>query len=583
MALIVGFLLVAAPALAIAARAPQAPGSTSAAAVQLAPAKLERVATIEPELDVAEWSFVDVDGDRRRELVLVGMRGELVVHASGGAGAAPLSLAPKVGASLGDPAHALISFANVDGAGGEELVVLATDGTLAYGYDAEKGLVPLERLSRRARFGLRVGQPTLAEFTRDVNADGKPDLVVPAGEKLEVWIQGGAKAAEGGTPARFAAFQRTAAVTTQVSRWGARSASELSDVLENSFSIPNLTVRDVNGDARPDLYVADGASRAWHLQRADGSFAEAPDVTVDLALFKDTIEEAKVRPGHTLALGDDASLESRDLDGDGIPDYVIAHRRKVWAFLGTPSGPQFANPSTILKTADDTTALALVDLDTNGRADLLLVKVQVPTIATLVRGVFGEWEVTIGASGYENQGRGTFATTPKWKNELSVRLPAILKLFKNPEQFVRRFEETARRFRGGTIGDFDGDGRVDVALVSLDRAELELWRGRELSESSFGESALDRGVAKVLFEDPNTTWDLERIAGAFAGLAERRAAELTGGRPREAAEGLRSRDAYRLDSVRNVDLEGDGKDEILAIYRSRNAPLRVAVDVFRAR
>jgi hypothetical protein len=198
-------------------------------------------------------------------------------------------------------------------------------------------------------------------------------------------------------------------------------------------------------------------------------------------------------------------------------------------------------------------------------------------------GVFGEWEVTIGATGYENVDGRTFASTPKWKNELAVRLPAILKLFKNPEQFIRRFEEAARRFRGGTIGDFDGDGRADVALVSPDRSELELWRGRDVPESDWNGSALDRAVARVLFEDPNTTWDLERIAGAFAGLAERRAAQLTGSRPHEAALALRAREEFKLEALRNVDLDADGRDEILAVYRTRAAAGRATFDVYRVR
>lgn len=541
----------------------------------------ELIQSLAPALDVAEYALVDLDGDKQRELVVVGAAGELQVYRVGGEGREPLAREPKVGATLPDPAHTLIAFVNLDGAGGDELVALSPEGAIAYGVDAQGAFAPLDRLTRRARFTLRVGRPTLAEFTRDVNADGRPDLVVPSGEKLEVWIQGGAKSIENGVPARFAAFTRTAVVATQVSRWGSRSSNELSDVLESSFAIPSLSVRDVNGDRRPDLYVVDGSVRSWHLQREDGSFAESPDASVDLALFRDTIEEAKVRPGHTLAISDDANLETRDLNADGIPDYAIAHRRKVWMFLASAKGPQFTEPSTILKTADDITALSLVDIDSDGRPDLLLVKVQVPTVAQLVRGVFGEWEVTIGASGYANLDGKSFGTAPKWKNELEVRLPAILKLFKNPEQFIRRFEEAAQRFRGGTIGDFDGDGRADVALVSTDRSELELWRGRESSDNTSKGSTLDRGIARVLFEDPNTTWDLERIATAFAGLAERRAAELTGSRPREGARALRSREEFRLEALRNVDLEGDGRDEIVAVYRKRAASGRISIDLYR--
>src|SRR5204862_7175286 len=118
-------------------------------------------------------------------------------------------------------------------------------------------------------------------------------------------------------------------------------------------------------------------------------------------------------------------------------------------------------PSAILKAADDITALQLTRLDADPYPDLLLVKVQVPTIATLVRGVFGEWDVDVSAAGYLNQGGKGFETSPSLKSEIVLRLPSILRLLKEPEKFLQRFEDVRNRFRVSTWGDFDGSGTRD--------------------------------------------------------------------------------------------------------------------------
>src|SRR5262249_52865781 len=151
-----------------------------------------------------------------------------------------------------------------------------------------------------------------AEIARDVNGDGRPDLVVPRGEDCELWLNSGVD-----PQTRLPVFTRTASFHVALERSVATRAEALSDVLESSFRIPALRIEDVNGDGRRDLCVESGKTRTWSLQRADGSFPAEPDVTLDLSTFRDTTPEATVELGRTLAGGDDQRLETRDLDGDG--------------------------------------------------------------------------------------------------------------------------------------------------------------------------------------------------------------------------------------------------------------------------
>jgi hypothetical protein len=342
-------------------------------------------------------------------------------------------------------------------------------------------------------------------------------------------------------------------------------AQDLSDDLESSLLIPSLRLEDVNGDGRADLLVEDGEKRAFHIVRPDGSIPPTPDVSVDLSIFRDTTPRGDLVPGRTLAGSDKAVYESRDLDGDSIPDYVIAHRRKVWVFHGGPSGPQFTEPSTVLKAAEDVTAVLVANLDGDKKPDLLLVKVQVPSLGTLLRGLVSTWSIDVDAVGYRNSGARKFETTPQWKSKLSFEVPAILSIVKDPEKILSRFEDVGRKFRSPAEGDFDGDGAGDVALVSEDGARIDVWRGRSATARETSDSD-DAVLRQVLFEDENKEWDIDRLVGWLSTFGERRVAMITGGREPDARFPLRDPSKWSLVTIAPADVDGDGKSEIVLRY-----------------
>jgi hypothetical protein len=267
--------------------------------------------------------------------------------------------------------------------------------------------------------------------------------------------------------------------------------------------------------------------------------------------------------GRTLAGGDDQRLETRDLDGDAIPDYVIAHRRKVWVFRGTKAGPQFTEPSDVLRVADDVTALILTKLDEDDYPDLLILRVQMPTIATLLRGLIAQWDIDVAAIGYANLGGKKFDTTAKWKGELAVRLPAILGIIKNPEKLVKRLEEIARRFRLPVPGDFDGDGRPDIALVGETGERVELYTSRVGGAKADDD---ERAIGDVFFGENDKVWELEEILRWIGDFAERVAARHTGGGPPYASWALRPAGEFERTGVEAGDLDGDGRAELVVCY-----------------
>ncbi len=546
-----------------------------------APTHLARVQTLEPPFALAAHRWVDVDGDKRTELVVFGRAGEVRTYAQA-AGAAGFAAQPLGSLQLADPRHTLLDTAQLQGeTGALQLVAASPAGVQAFALDAQGAFAaPGEMLIAHARFKLRVGMPTLADLAQDVNNDGRPDLVLPGPQSCELWLNDGLGPATGGVPARWPSWRKAATVAVDLKSSNARANEELSDVLSSSFTIPALSTRDVNGDKRPDLLVVDGDKRGFHLQREDGSFPEQPDVALDLSIFRDSTEQADVRPGHTLVVDSAATFQSRDLDGDAIPDYVIAHRRKVWVFHGSKAGPQFQSPATILKAADDITALQLARLDADPYPDLLLVKVQVPTIATLVRGVFGEWDVDVSAAGYLNRAGKDFETSPSLKSDIVLRLPSILSLLKEPAKFLQRFEDVRSRFRESATGDFDGSGTKDVALISSDSSALEVWLVHDKAGTGPNKVDGEELLRKLLFEDPNKVWDIDRVVVWLGSMAERRTALLTGGRAPDARIELRDKATARLSALECADVDGDGREELLLRYEIGSPPHSV-FDILR--
>ena len=262
---------------------------------------------------------------------------------------------------------------------------------------------------------------------------------------------------------------------------------------------------------------------------------------------------------------------------------MIAHRRKVWVFHGTEAGPQFTEPSTVLKVADDVTALLLPRLDDDPYPDLFLLKVQVPTVATLIFGLVGEWDVEISAVGYPSRQGRSFATTPAWRGDLIVRLPALLGVIKNPDALLSRFDEVGRKFRTGARGDFDGDGTADQLLVSENRARVDFWKGQSDVDAGFDEDDLEAALRQLFFEEENRLWDVDRILEFIAGFAEERATRMTGGRPPDGGFALRPFAGATLRRVDAGDLDGDGRDEAVVTYRLRDSLPTTVFDVVRYR
>lgn len=541
-------------------------GICAAASAQDVGMQVEAVDTAVFEGLVAAHAVRDLDGDGRTEVVTVAPDGAVRVY--GLRDGRMQSLGEPF--SLARPEASAMALADLDEDGDVDLVVLGTDGLGFHALGDGPAFAPeAASLSSAARLGFRTGEPVFVDFLVDLNVDGRADLLVPRGEVCELWLREGEPAAM--------SFALSQSLPVDFGHSMRSRSDALTASLVNRIRVPSLDIVDVNGDGRPDLRVEEGQRRRFFLQDAAGAFATDP-VEVDLGIFVDTTPRASVQLGRTAVLTDKQQYQSGDLDGDGVVDHVIAHRRKVWSFLGTGDGPQFTDATTRM-VAEDVSGLLLMRVDEDPRDDLLVFKIELPSAGDLVVGLVSSLDVPIRVLGYRTDEDGRFENRATWSRELTLRAPSILGLLREAEDLVRRFTEVLAKFRWSAVGDIDGDGAEDLALIGEDGAALELF----LKPAGSGDvdRAAERWLRDLLFENPDTVFDLDRLLDLVAQVFDTRTASMTGEREPDARATLALVEGRFLRDFEAIDLDGDGRAEIVALEADEAEPRRITCRVLR--
>ena len=331
---------------------------------------------------------------------------------------------------------------------------------------------------------------------------------------------------------------------------------------------------DLNGDGRPDMLTKEGNVHSFHMQSEDGTFDEP--IQVDLTKFVDSTPKGSVNFGRTAVLSDAQQLQRGDIDGDDVPDFVVAHRRKLWAFLGTDEGPQFRKART-QAVAEDVTAMRMMDLNEDGRDDLLTFRVQVPDVASAVMGLVRSTDIDLRAVGYESEGDG-FAKKPRWRRTITLRVPPLLSLLGRQEELIERFTKIVGDARISSRGAFlmpDGD---DLVIVSKDATTAQLFPGIPRAPRLETADGI-RLLRRLLFEDEDTVFDLERLFDLVSGFVSRLSDQPGADREPAATLALRDPDSWQLILMQEAAMDANEGDEMLIGYVSTADTQTFAYDV----
>ncbi len=539
---------------------------------------------IDSECEVAEFLFNDLNKDEYDEFIIIGTQGQVKTFSC----KSEKGDFKEIGNSWSLPFanQSLMSLSSFEVNDTDlYLICLTPEGLMAYpanqdGSFEKEGIL----INRRMKFMFKIDQPVFAKFFQDINQDGKMDVIVPVMNYCEIWLNTRQTDNESsGDKNKIPEFSKIGKFPIKMLHTRETDLQKTQGELSEDFSIPNLTLKDINADGYLDLVVSHNPIYDYYLLKDDGIIPEQPAVSVDLSLFQDTTPKVEgIQFGETLSTNSEPQLIEADLNNDKIPDYIIFHRRKLWIFHGTKQGPQFTDPSSIIKIAEDITLLLPVAIDEDDFPDLLMLKVQIPTISKFLMGLFSDWDIKTESIGYKSLSGLSFELSSTWKGEIFLRLPSILSMINNPDMFEDFNIE--QKYGPAIYGDFNGDGFSDVAMSDVKSGGLEIWFGK--NHDRFNPNAKqDRKVedaakiSKLLFTETDNVWDLDRIISTINSLINDQIAAITGGEsPDFHIAEIKDKKNMR---VLSIDFNHDKKNELLFVYSDSNNEKLLKFSLYR--
>jgi len=351
--------------------------------------------------------------------------------------------------------------------------------------------LPMESLFTKAGGEPRASLP----WAVDLNGDGKSELVVPRLDGFNVLRQDAA--------GRLLLHAR---LRTRPRGFLQAWLQTLYHRRQAAYELPIVEYRNVNQSGWTDVVAyLDGVVSVFFLDDRGDSGDRAPDVEMDLQPPRPFDPAQPWDPPMLL-------ITAQDLNADGLLDLVFSKNKTgdseinaktvVLIYYGRKGekGLAFgAEPDQVFPTEGFTMPI-LLDLDRNGRVDLLQVNVEI-TYWTAIKAWLAK-SVSADASLYHMAAGGRYPSRPDEQGSFAVKFS------------LGRFSHQPI----ATFGDLNGDGLPDL-LLSVGKDQLGIHWGRR------------GGMWRSEPED--------RVQGSFP---------IHGSR------------------VRVLDLDGDGRDDLLLIY-----------------
>lgn len=402
---------------------------------------------------ILAYATGDLDGDARTDLVVSYRRGKgpgterfFAVFFRGELG---YSGAPNL--TLRAPSNAAVwDLGDVLGGPGEELVYLTTAGVYAIDLHARSAAEP-ERVVRGRPLVGRAEEEDLItwDFVRRLEPNGPVTVIVPKPGPLELHQRSATglepwSRIDVSPPSFYDAERTTYRRSTRGGSAGHAFAYRVTTV------IPALWFVDADADGRADLITTYEDRVQIYPRREDGRLSESP-VTRRWFRVRTPEEEKRV--------DNEVTAQVLDVNGDRRADVVITKigggittlRTETFIFLGQADGAFSKAPSQVFREDGFSTLVRFVDVDGDGRLEMLHPKTEVSILAMTRALMSSELSMDLRLRRPSKEKSEVFQGKPTQSLDLLLGLDFKL---------------------GGAIRgayplaghDFDGDGKLDIVV-----------------------------------------------------------------------------------------------------------------------
>lgn len=292
-------------------------------------------------------------------------------------------------------------------------------------------------------------------FSRDINDDGLADLIVPGAGVLSLYIRNHDGSYQ--PPLAIVSEMQLRTVLTPDnprdlgivgSDTRDNQAVDLTRDVGQSLRIPLLTLRDVNGDARPDLISDTDERLDVFLANADSAgdyFAATPDYSIDRTAIRERLGEFDVDQldfanlTGVLALTHEEILQ--DMNGDGIDDMILREGGRVALHLGSEDGIDLDQADQILRSGGNVLSVFLQDENDDGQPDLWLWRVEQVSLGDVFLWLAISGTINIEAFVYPNEG-DAFARRPARRLTVALRFPSAVRMISSVQEVRERARST---------------------------------------------------------------------------------------------------------------------------------------------